>query len=366
MPNTTWDFSLNVKVTDSVGNVWITIPDPIKIELTNVELTWTSFNLALDNSGNNEYIATWNWKRLTEAKAWDCENITINWDIQCSSWTWTTYWDYFTYTVTLGGQDEITGLYCNLTITDWDSDIQVTWYFIDCSQTWNDGCKPSLKPVFTWWSQYVHHIINGDDLWKYTSWTNVSIQINWKWVSKLSWYRYTCVQQGRYCSKPSNRNYESLGITGLNAFITDNNLERTVKICTQTGPARSDRISYNRNENGNDTFNIDLNGSTGACDQTGMVYASKFEWTRRVWIELEDIKWYTWLEPTDYIVYSKESPNIKILSESEVTKWTTPYWWPEKKPNIPTINSWNVTVNVIVNGANLPTGESWLNYIYSW
>jgi len=94
-----------------------------------------------------------------------------------------------------------------------------------------------------------------------------------------------------------------------------------------------------------------------------MVYASEFEWTRRVWIELEDIKWYTWLEPTDYIVYSKESPSIDILSESPRASIL---WWTEsdRQPNIPTINSWNVTVNIIVNGANLPTGQSWLNYDY--
>ena len=369
IPNTTQEFEIPISVIDNAWNIGHPIP-VVTINPKNKELSWRSFNKALEISNNENgiitYTSVWNWKFLTHAEAWDCENITIT-DVQCPKWDWATSWENFSYMVQLSEWSEVTGLHCNLTITDWDTDIHVTWYFIDCNQTWNNECKPILTPIFTWWewAPYIHYRDLDLLTEKYSSWTNAYIQINWQWISDLSWYRFTCVQQGRYCLKFEDRNYTNIN-ANLTSFIENNWLRDKVEVCVTPKTSRSEREPYIRTEGEDDIFNMDLHGAIGACNTTDTVYASKYEWTRNVWIELIDTNWYTSIASTDNMIYSEESPIIRIFVQSEYDMRRDMLWWSafSNMPNIPTINSWNITVNIVVDSAELPTWKSWQNYNY--
>ena len=130
------------------------------------------------------------------------------------------------------------------------------------------------------------------------------------------------------------------------------------EICKERASARSKRYTYKqeRTNGADDIFEIDLIGAQGACNTMDIPYGSKNQWTRKVWIEIEDVNWYTSGASTDEIIYSTKAP---IIESYEAKGSYTRFW--EPKASTLTVNSTDVTTTISINSAELSHWTLWKN-----
>lgn len=349
------NWKINYVVTDSVWNktTWQTI-----ITLNNVPLTWRNFKRELIQVSSNQYVASWNWKELSRAKAWQCETITGTKDNSCNNSVLTVYNnpDRFIYT---GNKNTKT---CNFKLTDWDTTITLQWTFKYCNNP-ND-CAPTLYPKFISWTYYTEYNDKERGYNKYTSGTESSalvlIDIDWDGYSNMSWYRYSYIQGKNYCKeltdwKPCSTTFRWWAIPWFCEFLSwflEANGTTNPKTCIAEEPSRTNWLPY-PNDN---IFQINIADSDKWSDT--IPYQSAYQWPRQIWIQVQDSSGTGRTSaqvPTDVINYTTEKPYIK-LAEDNNRKW----WW----RTIYTVNDNEFTIVLSANGADLENWFTWLNYNY--
>lgn len=345
-------WKVNYVFTDSVWNKtnW-----QEELKLNDVPLTWRDFKRELIKVGN-KYVASWNWKDLSRAKAWLCETITAT-KKSCDS-NLTINNNLFIYT----GSNNTTTT-CKFQLSDWwDSSITIKWTFKFCNSS-ND-CTPTLYPKFISWTYYTEY--SDKERWynKYTSGTESSalvlIDIDWDGYSNMSWYRYSYIQGKNYCKeltdwKPCSTAFRWWAIPWFCEFLSwflEANGTTNPKTCIAEEPSRTNWLPY-PNDN---IFQINIADSDKWSDT--IPYQSAYQWPRQIWIQVQDSSGTGRTSAqvaTDIINYTTERPYIE-LAEDNNRKW----WW----KTIYTVNDNEFTIVLSANGANLENWLSWLNYNY--
>jgi len=357
---------LNTYMFTAKDTVWNSNNITYTFNIIDTPITWQNFKRSLKIIDNNwyKYISTWNWKKLSKAHAWECEEN----DIEATEWVCNNGWIIiingynFTYTWN-ADYDE-----CNITIKDSDGSTTIVWTFYDCSHHVEE-CKPRIKPEIIAWEAYVDY----EDLWfqnstlKYTSWVQVTVKLNAEWISEIVGYKASCIRQQEYCTKliewEPKCDWDAF-CNNLYTFIEDwKLLWNEVKICDNSKKGwPNNRIDYPNT----DEFLRNLQTSSGCEYVEDVPYWSRDQGQRKIWVEVidEDGNKSNVTETSIPVNYTTESPTLKWTYEKNYEEIT--YYWMfqtvEKKNTIQYANQASFTTTVKANWATLNNWEVWLNY----
>ena len=226
---TIWEQDFWYTVKDSA---WNTTNGILKMERVDNPITWQNFDMIATFS---RQIIEWegNWKELSNAHAWDCEQIIAQaWS--CKHWSITIEWDIVNYQYRASALINWWYDTCNIEISDGDSWKEIVMKVVLCRD--NGSCAPEIQPIIVWWTKFIDRCYtwwyNTWNVWsflfdsacnnmpltlpsdtqphKYTSWSHIIIDINKQkiqiWNSEFDWapiarYRVSCLEGDSYCTE---------------------------------------------------------------------------------------------------------------------------------------------------------------------
>ena len=198
-----------------------------------------------------------------------------------------------------------------------------------------------FEATIIWWEKFIDYSWNANQ-WpqpntnrpsvKYTSWSNVTVQINSD--ARLSWYRVSCIQPEKYCEQLVQWSLCDTYSNHLCDLRNDILGSSEWYICSSLKDARTERQPIPRDWK----LKRDLENWNDSCRYYDMPYWSKYQWERVVRIQVQDMDGNkSEKKSTDVITYSKENPTIEPNNVNQIWNATnmqitlTTKWWQLKK-----------------------------------
>ena len=263
---------------ETKDNLWNSTSGNITIQWINSPVTWKNVTAYVAHRLSQNIKSDINWKEQSEAHAWSCETISAT-IVECGEGTWYLTWNNgnilhyeYNHWILINWRSD----YCKLKLSDDDGDTIITVTYYLCK----NNCAPEVNATIIWWSKFVDWCYNtwsythanwtflydasacnkmpamqhySQSNSKYTSWSEISIELSTSGSIGPAQYRISCIQDDTYCSSTSTW-WNNIWCDDIYTWYYQN-----VRWCTRSNKSNKWKCKYS--STWGDLGNKDLNGT---------------------------------------------------------------------------------------------------------